>query len=160
MIPTNSQHKKNEKFWSCFWKYVAILIALILVVHLNNGRVLGISVVSSLLKQYNEELRVYNHLGAELAWNISIDLENGLNSLQKNEELLVAKNLWNNEWCMKLLAAGEMEAKVTATNLPFLGSSSQIWSSFASNSDYTSLEDQRQIYLICRGPRFSSYQVR
>jgi len=51
--------------------------------------------------------------------------------LANNEAVLLRKNVWNNEWCLKLL-----------------------------KYPMKSLSQMRQVYLICRGPRFSSYQLR
>lgn len=108
--------------------------------------------VKLLLATYNEELIQFNHAGAEIAWEMSTHLGNtnllGNNAfywyeflnyfcvcvisiLDSYEELILKKNLWNNDWCIRLL-----------------------------NEKFENISDEREVYLICRGPRFSSYQLR
>ncbi|ODM97383.1 Angiotensin-converting enzyme [Orchesella cincta] len=88
--------------------------------------------------KYNKELEYYNHLGALIAWNISVNMSP--QSLDENERYTITKNIWNNHWCSELLKV---------YHDPSFGHSSYPW-------DMTHL---RQLYLICRGPRFTSYQL-
>ncbi|CAL8109844.1 unnamed protein product [Orchesella dallaii] len=58
----------------------------------------------------------------------------------ENEQYTITKNIWNNHWCSELLKVYHDQQ---------FGHSSYPWD----------MSHLRQLYLICRGPRFTSYQL-
>lgn len=119
--------------------------------------------IYSAFNEYNRELLYYSHESALIAWNMSnnmtpeilgthvdkhslvsvfsINIIIPMIMLDKNQKFTIEKNIWNNHWCGELL-------KVYSD--PEFGHFQYRWDT----------EHLRQLYLICRGPRFSSYQLR
>jgi len=61
--------------------------------------------------------------------------------LDENEQYTIGKNIWNNHWCSELLKVFHDQN---------FGHSAYPWD----------ISHLRQLFLLCRGPRFTSYQLR